>query len=40
MIGPGLGRDEKVLEATALIIEKAKARRMPLVIDADGLWYD
>eukprot|EP00931_Biecheleriopsis_adriatica_P115119 TRINITY_DN90958_c0_g1_i1.p1 TRINITY_DN90958_c0_g1~~TRINITY_DN90958_c0_g1_i1.p1 ORF type:complete len:391 (-),score=100.77 TRINITY_DN90958_c0_g1_i1:28-1200(-) len=37
-IGPGLGRDDRVLEAVARVIEAARARSLPLVIDADGLW--
>ena len=38
VIGPGLGRDPSVLEAVARIVASAKARQLPLVIDADGLW--
>jgi len=38
VIGPGLGRDENVLAAVAQIIEAAKAAKLPLVLDADGLW--
>ncbi|XP_069746518.1 ATP-dependent (S)-NAD(P)H-hydrate dehydratase isoform X2 [Narcine bancroftii] len=38
VIGPGLGRDQKVLQSTKEIIQKCKARGMPIVIDADGLW--
>ncbi|XP_067890278.1 ATP-dependent (S)-NAD(P)H-hydrate dehydratase [Heterodontus francisci] len=38
VIGPGLGRDEKVLENTKVIMEKCQQRGMPIVIDADGLW--
>eukprot|EP00913_Durusdinium_trenchii_P025104 g23564.t1 len=30
--------DDRVLKAVARIIELAKARELPLVIDADGLW--
>lgn len=37
-IGPGLGRDDRVLDAVARVITAAKARALPLVIDADGLW--
>eukprot|EP00434_Breviolum_minutum_P011577 symbB.v1.2.010210.t1/scaffold665.1/size175136/1 len=37
-IGPGLGRDSRVLRAVARVIELAKERQLPLVIDADGLW--
>ncbi|XP_051882027.1 ATP-dependent (S)-NAD(P)H-hydrate dehydratase isoform X2 [Pristis pectinata] len=38
VIGPGLGRDEKVLQNTKDIIRECRAQGMPLVIDADGLW--
>ncbi|CAJ1372879.1 unnamed protein product [Effrenium voratum] len=38
VLGCGLGRDDRVLDAVARIIEAAKARKLPLVIDADGLW--
>jgi len=37
-IGPGLGRHTNVLEATSRIIDAARERGLPLVIDADGLW--
>lgn len=37
-IGPGLGRDDRVLAAVARIIEACRKRSLPLVIDADGLW--
>jgi len=37
-IGPGLGRHEAVLAAVARVIEAARARSLPLVIDADGLF--
>ncbi|XP_075446819.1 ATP-dependent (S)-NAD(P)H-hydrate dehydratase isoform X2 [Ascaphus truei] len=38
VIGPGLGRDDAILENAKGIIEKAKAKGIPIVIDADGLW--
>uniref|UniRef100_UPI00398ECBC4 ATP-dependent (S)-NAD(P)H-hydrate dehydratase isoform X2 n=1 Tax=Pristiophorus japonicus TaxID=55135 RepID=UPI00398ECBC4 len=38
VIGPGLGRDENVLQNTKSIIEQCKLRGIPIVIDADGLW--
>ena len=38
VIGPGLGRCPMVLEATARIIQQARSRNLPLVIDADGLF--
>ncbi|XP_072332110.1 ATP-dependent (S)-NAD(P)H-hydrate dehydratase isoform X2 [Scyliorhinus torazame] len=38
VIGPGLGRDEKVLQNAKVIMEKCQQRGIPIVIDADGLW--
>ncbi|XP_069826866.1 ATP-dependent (S)-NAD(P)H-hydrate dehydratase isoform X3 [Dendropsophus ebraccatus] len=38
VIGPGLGRKDSILDTAKGIIEKAKAKGIPLVIDADGLW--
>lgn len=38
VIGPGLGRDPHVLKTVASIIECSKARNIPMVIDADGLF--
>nr|DBA33136.1 TPA: hypothetical protein GDO54_000866 [Pyxicephalus adspersus] len=38
VIGPGLGRQDSILETAKGIIEKAKLKGIPLVIDADGLW--
>ncbi|XP_069626368.1 ATP-dependent (S)-NAD(P)H-hydrate dehydratase isoform X1 [Haliaeetus albicilla] len=38
VIGPGLGRDEVLLENAKGIIEKSKVKGIPIVIDADGLW--
>ncbi|KAG0631108.1 hypothetical protein M758_1G228100 [Ceratodon purpureus] len=38
VIGPGLGRDEILLECVAGIIEEAKSKNIPLVIDGDGLF--
>ena len=38
VIGPGLGRDESVLEAVARILSKVREYDLPVVIDADGLW--
>ncbi|XP_043852627.1 ATP-dependent (S)-NAD(P)H-hydrate dehydratase isoform X2 [Dromiciops gliroides] len=38
VIGPGLGRDDALLENAKGIIEKSKAKGIPVVIDADGLW--
>ncbi|KAG8137556.1 hypothetical protein E2320_004785 [Naja naja] len=38
VIGPGLGRDDLLLEHAKGIIEKSKIKGIPIVIDADGLW--
>lgn len=38
IIGPGLGRNEKILELVKEIIIFCKNERKPLVIDADGLY--
>ncbi|XP_065533988.1 ATP-dependent (S)-NAD(P)H-hydrate dehydratase isoform X2 [Lathamus discolor] len=38
VIGPGLGRDEVLLENAKNIIEKSKVKGIPIIIDADGLW--
>ncbi|XP_066475059.1 ATP-dependent (S)-NAD(P)H-hydrate dehydratase isoform X1 [Tiliqua scincoides] len=38
VIGPGLGRDDVLLENAKGIIEKSKVKGIPVVIDADGLW--
>ncbi|KAJ6667379.1 hypothetical protein lerEdw1_016500 [Lerista edwardsae] len=38
VIGPGLGRDDVLLEKAKGIIEKSKIKGIPIVIDADGLW--
>nr|XP_029495546.1 ATP-dependent (S)-NAD(P)H-hydrate dehydratase-like isoform X3 [Oncorhynchus nerka] len=38
VVGPGLGRDEMLLKTAKEVIEKSKARDIPIVIDADGLW--
>lgn len=39
VIGPGLGRRQGVLEGVATLVEKAaKQLKMPVVIDADGLF--
>ena len=38
IIGPGLGRNPLVMKAAARIISKAKERKLPMVIDADGLY--
>lgn len=38
VVGPGLGRDPSILETVTELLENAKIRELPLVIDADGLW--
>lgn len=39
VIGCGLGRSPKVLEATGIIINAAKEKGLPLVLDADALYF-
>jgi ATP-dependent NAD(P)H-hydrate dehydratase len=36
IIGPGLGRDDTVMNCIKKIIEKAKEKELPLVIDGVG----
>lgn len=38
VIGPGLGRDEKILKVIVEVISICRELRKPLVIDADGLF--
>ncbi|XP_034416919.1 ATP-dependent (S)-NAD(P)H-hydrate dehydratase isoform X1 [Cyclopterus lumpus] len=38
VVGPGLGREDALLKTVKEVIEKSKARDIPIVIDADGLW--
>ncbi|XP_062288081.1 ATP-dependent (S)-NAD(P)H-hydrate dehydratase isoform X1 [Scomber scombrus] len=38
VVGPGLGREDFLLKTAKDVIEKSKARDIPIVIDADGLW--
>ncbi|XP_024142733.1 ATP-dependent (S)-NAD(P)H-hydrate dehydratase [Oryzias melastigma] len=38
VVGPGLGREDVLLKTAKEVIEKSKARDIPVVIDADGLW--
>ncbi|XP_036880712.1 ATP-dependent (S)-NAD(P)H-hydrate dehydratase isoform X5 [Manis javanica] len=38
VVGPGLGRDGALLDNVKGILEASKARDIPIVIDADGLW--
>ncbi|KAG8517006.1 ATP-dependent (S)-NAD(P)H-hydrate dehydratase, partial [Galemys pyrenaicus] len=38
VVGPGLGRDEALLSSVQGILEASRARGIPVVVDADGLW--
>lgn len=38
VVGPGLGRDEVLLDLAKDVILEARKRSMPIVIDADGLF--
>ena len=38
VVGPGLGRDETLQDVARIVVERAVAASLPLVIDADGLW--
>ncbi|XP_047226946.1 ATP-dependent (S)-NAD(P)H-hydrate dehydratase isoform X1 [Girardinichthys multiradiatus] len=38
VVGPGLGREDSLLKTAKEVIERSKARDIPIVIDADGLW--
>ncbi|KAJ1928868.1 hypothetical protein IWQ60_001664 [Tieghemiomyces parasiticus] len=38
VVGPGLSRDDLMLQCTAEVINKAKERNIPIVVDADGLY--
>ncbi|XP_055071154.1 ATP-dependent (S)-NAD(P)H-hydrate dehydratase isoform X2 [Misgurnus anguillicaudatus] len=38
VVGPGLGREDKLLKNAKEIIERSKLRSIPVIIDADGLW--
>ncbi|XP_038145605.1 ATP-dependent (S)-NAD(P)H-hydrate dehydratase isoform X2 [Cyprinodon tularosa] len=38
VVGPGLGREDGLLKTAKEVIERSKARDIPIVIDADGLW--
>eukprot|EP00953_Heterococcus_sp_UTEX-ZZ885_P023803 13068-Heterococcus_DN1.PRE.4 len=39
VIGPGLGRDEMVAKALDIIMQHATQKKLPVVIDADGLYH-
>ena len=39
VLGPGLGRNQSMLGRISIIMEKAGARNIPIVVDADGLWH-
>ncbi|XP_028847709.1 ATP-dependent (S)-NAD(P)H-hydrate dehydratase isoform X2 [Denticeps clupeoides] len=38
VVGPGLGRDDQLLNTAKEIIYKSKAKNIPVIVDADGLW--
>lgn len=38
VVGPGLGREDFLLKIAKEVIERSKAKDIPIVIDADGLW--
>ncbi|KAL1784967.1 ATP-dependent (S)-NAD(P)H-hydrate dehydratase isoform X2, partial [Sigmodon hispidus] len=38
VMGPGLGRDDLLLNNIRGILEATKARDIPVIIDVDGLW--
>lgn len=38
VIGPGLGRDPAMQETCARVIKEARAKGIPIVLDADGLY--
>lgn len=37
VVGPGLGRDPLMQETCRIVVEEARRRKMPFVLDADGL---
>jgi ATP-dependent NAD(P)H-hydrate dehydratase len=37
IVGPGLSRDEPLLAQAALVLQSAREKKIPVVIDADGL---
>ncbi|ELU08229.1 hypothetical protein CAPTEDRAFT_173289 [Capitella teleta] len=39
VIGPGLGRDPKLFENVKVVLNEATERDLPLVIDADGVYF-
>lgn len=38
VVGPGLGRDPAIIDTVSVLIERIRERKIPMVIDADGLW--
>jgi ATP-dependent NAD(P)H-hydrate dehydratase len=38
VLGPGLGRNQSTLGRMSLVVEKAKALGLPIILDADALW--
>jgi len=39
VLGPGMGRNEKMFGALRAIVHAARERELPLVFDGDALWY-
>ncbi|KAI9882921.1 MAG: Alpha subunit of the F1 sector of mitochondrial F1F0 ATP synthase [Watsoniomyces obsoletus] len=38
VVGPGLGRDVLMQDTCARVLQEARKRGMPFILDADGLW--
>lgn len=38
VVGPGLGRDERLLKVVRNVVEKVRGLQLPMVIDADGVY--
>uniref|UniRef100_A0A7I4NJV0 ATP-dependent (S)-NAD(P)H-hydrate dehydratase n=1 Tax=Brugia malayi TaxID=6279 RepID=A0A7I4NJV0_BRUMA len=39
IVGPGLGRDEKTVSVVEFVIESARKKNIPIIVDADGLFF-
>ncbi|VDN07673.1 unnamed protein product [Thelazia callipaeda] len=39
ILGPGLGREEQTLSVVEFVIEIAREKNLPIIIDADGLFF-
>uniref|UniRef100_A0A0N4TS23 ATP-dependent (S)-NAD(P)H-hydrate dehydratase n=1 Tax=Brugia pahangi TaxID=6280 RepID=A0A0N4TS23_BRUPA len=39
IVGPGLGRDEKTVSIVEFVIESARKKNIPIIVDADGLFF-